>query len=332
MDPGCKPSNEEYKMAKWMRSSVPKKKTKFLNHSVEYFTASKAIDALLKSRWAKPSKGEPLFTTREEIVEYLDLMLRHKFFHRARKIPVSEKELLLRAKKKDKKKDAGKSDKEETKKQQKEEEAESSVAEKDTEKEVSEDKTAKKRKVRLDMHLEQVFVDGLDAYVWIYDPVPYTYWLVGSLLVIGAVALCLFPLWPPTLRKGVYYLSVAAAGFLLFILALAVIRLVVFAILWIVTGGKHHLWLFPNLTEDVSFLASFWPVVKYEYRGEVKKNKKDKDSDNEDSDGEKSDSDSEPSQTGKDFELLEKEEISQRDWDQGFGIVNVKGNRCCTLV
>nr|CAG4652145.1 EOG090X0D00 [Triops cancriformis] len=311
MDPGCKPSKEEYRIGKWMRSNVPKKKTKFLNHSVEYFTASKAIDALLESRWAKPTKGEPLFTAREDIAEYLDLMLRHKFFHRARKIPVSEKELQLRAKKKEKKKDSNKSDKEETKRRQ-EEEAESSVAEKDTEKEAEkEDKTAKKRKVRLDMHLEQVFVDGLDAYVWIYDPVPYTYWLVGSLLVIGAVALCLFPLWPPTLRKGVYYLSVAAAGFLLFILALAVVRLIVFATLWIVTAGKHHLWLFPNLTEDVSFLASFWPI--YEYRGEVKKKKKkDKHSDNEDSDKdeEKSDSDSEPSQTGKDFELLEKEDTA----------------------
>jgi Preprotein translocase subunit Sec62 len=57
-------------------------------------------------------------------------------------------------------------------------------------------------------------------------------------------------------------LSVAAAGFLIFIIALAVVRLVVFCTLWALTFGKHHLWLFPNLTEDVGFLASFWPIYQ----------------------------------------------------------------------
>jgi hypothetical protein len=63
-------------------------------------------------------------------------------------------------------------------------------------------------------------------------------------------------------RKGVYYLSIAAAGFLIFIIALAAVRLVVFCVLWALTFGKHHFWLFPNLTEDVGFLASFWPIYQ----------------------------------------------------------------------
>lgn len=33
-----KPTKEELKIAKWMRSNVPIKKTKFLNHNVEYFS------------------------------------------------------------------------------------------------------------------------------------------------------------------------------------------------------------------------------------------------------------------------------------------------------
>lgn len=61
-------------------------------------------------------------------------------------------------------------------------------------------------------------------------------------------------------RKGVYYLSIAAAGFLVFILGLAVLRFVVFCVVWTITGSKHHFWLFPNLTEDVGFLESFWPL------------------------------------------------------------------------
>jgi len=84
--------------------------------------------------------------------------------------------------------------------------------------------------------------------------------------VVGVIAVCLFPLWPSTVRQGVYYLSLAAAGFLIFILALTVIRMIVFGIVWALTFGKHHLWLLPNLTEDVGFLASFWPLYKYEYK------------------------------------------------------------------
>jgi translocation protein SEC62 len=42
-----KPSKEEYKIAKWIRKNVPVKKTKFLNHNVEYFSSSKALDAIM---------------------------------------------------------------------------------------------------------------------------------------------------------------------------------------------------------------------------------------------------------------------------------------------
>lgn len=129
------------------------------------------------------------------------------------------------------------------------------------------------------MHNDQRFVDGLDAYVWIYDPIPFYYWIIGALLVLGAIGVCLFPLWPPSVRYadiskiiqinafilfccrlGVYYLSVAAACFLVFIIILAVLRLIIFCLVWMVTLGKHHIWILPNLTEDVGFFASFWPL------------------------------------------------------------------------
>lgn len=50
------------------------------------------------------------------------------------------------------------------------------------------------------MHNDQRFVDGLDAYVWLYDPIPFYYWIFGTLLVLGAIGMCLFPLWPPSVR------------------------------------------------------------------------------------------------------------------------------------
>ena len=78
---------------------------------------------------------------------------------------------------------------------------------------------------------------------------------------------------------GVYYLSVAAAGFLVFIIVLAVIKYIVFILVFIFTAGKLKLWIFPNLTEDVGFFESFWPVYVYTYD----KPKKAKDSDDEES-------------------------------------------------
>ena len=126
---------------------------------------------------------------------YIVRLLRKKFFHRAKKIPVSEQELKARSKKKEKKNKEKSEAEEETKKA---DEAESSHAE---EKGKEASKTSKtKRKIRLDMHLEQQFVDGNDAYVWIYDPIPYYYWIAGSAVVLAVVALCLFPLWPPVVR------------------------------------------------------------------------------------------------------------------------------------
>ena len=131
-------------------------------------------------------------------------MLRKKFFHRAKKIPVSEQELKARSKKKEKKtkdkEDSGKKDKSEVEEEKKVDEAESSHAEEKKEKVKKE-----KRKIRLDMHLEQQFVDGNDAYVWIYDPVPYYYWIAGGAVVLAVVALCLFPLWPPIVRQVLFY-------------------------------------------------------------------------------------------------------------------------------
>nr|SVE70670.1 EOG090X0D00 [Daphnia similis] len=331
MHPTSKPTSEEIAVAKWIKANVPCKKTKFLSHSVEYFTASKAVDKLLTSSWSSPGKNkeEPLFISRESVVQYLDVLLRKKFFHRARKIPVSEQELKARSKKKEKKKekeDGGKKEKPEAEEEKKGDDGESSHAEEKKDKGKKE-----KRKIRLDMHLEQIFVDGNDAYVWIYDPIPYYYWLAGGGVVLAVVALCLFPLWPPVVRKGVYYLSIGAAGFLMFIFGLAVLRVLIFCLLWLVSMGRHHLWIFPNLTEDVGFFASFWPLWKYECRDKESPSKKDKtnngkkkssDDENEEkaeeSGGEDTQldnvedtedkSETESEQTGKDFEIIEKDD------------------------
>ncbi|XP_034951375.1 translocation protein SEC62 [Chelonus insularis] len=337
-----KPSKEEYAVAKWIRDNVPSKKTKFISHNVEYFTGSRAVGALLEnSPWNKT-----IFETREQVVKFLDTMLRHKFFHRAKKIIVTEEELnKLRGSKK-KGKDCSKEEKKVTEKENTDNDG------KEKEQDENKDREPKKKpKVRLEMHMEQYFSDCNDAYVWIYEPIPVYYWFFGTLVVLGAIGLCLFPLWPSTIRQSVYYLSIAAAGFFVFILALAIIRIIVFCLIWVLTLGRHHFWLLPNLAEDVGFFASFWPLYQYEYYGpgcekknKKKKRKKDKDSDceeplisqrddeknneknknnvendkrnvetrtEEDGSGEDG-SESEKSNTGKDFEIVQHTELEDK--------------------
>ncbi|XP_037819062.1 translocation protein SEC62 isoform X2 [Lucilia sericata] len=297
-----KPSKDEIKVAKWMKKNIKTKKTKFLSHNVEYFTSNKAIDGLMKSKFAEGDGA--LFTTREQAIDFLDLMLEHKFFHRAKKVPISIDDLRgVKSSKKEEKKDETKD--KQTKKEKDERKDTEAEAEASGNNGVSDEaggtsatgekKEKKKRKIRLDMHPEQVFVDGSEAYVWIYDPIPIHYWIYGLILLLGAIGICMFPLWPPMLRKGVYYLSLVAAGFLVFILALTVVRLIIFTIVWAVTGGKLHFWIFPNLTEDVGFFASFWPLYESKYvsdektsskskKSKSKSKKKEKDSDVEDND------------------------------------------------
>uniref|UniRef100_T1GP09 Translocation protein SEC62 n=1 Tax=Megaselia scalaris TaxID=36166 RepID=T1GP09_MEGSC len=212
-----KPSKDEYKVAKWMKKNIKTKKTKFLSHNVEYFSAGKTLDALMNSK----------------------------------KVQVHPD-----SKQKNVEKDLPKEDKSEKTK------SDSENVNVQSNEEPSKTKEKRKRKIRLDMHSEQVFVDGSEAYVWIYDPIPIHYWIFGLILLLGAILICLFPLWPPLLRKGVYYLSVAAAGFLVFILALVVIRFIVFITIYLGSLTKLHFWILPNLTEDVGFLASFWPLYE----------------------------------------------------------------------
>lgn len=311
-------SKEQKKVTDWLRKNVPTKKTKFLSaHVVEYFIGTKAVDALLNdSPWAAPKDAAPpsknapaapapgaplVFTSREQIVSYMDDLLRHKQFHRAKKIPVVQ----------------------ESKKKSSKKEAKTDTSEVEATPKAGDGDAKKKRKIRLDMHLEQVFVDASDAFVWLYDPISWVYWLGGTAIVLGTIAICMFPLWPPMMRQGVHYLSMGAAGFLLLIMGIAIFKYILFGLLFVLSGGKLNFWLFPNLTEDVGFFESFVPFYDYTYTGasKARKGKKgkakdsdDEESDDEESDGGKQESDSEEStskkssSTGKDFEMVDKNE------------------------
>jgi len=55
------------------------------------------------------------------------------------------------------------------------------------------------------------------------------------------------------------------------------VRTILFCLIWLFSGGHHHLWIFPNLTEDCGPIESFFPLYTYQYKGpKIKKNKKKK--------------------------------------------------------
>ncbi|MBN3326751.1 SEC62 protein, partial [Atractosteus spatula] len=279
------PTKEEKAVAKYLRFNCPTKSTNMMGHRVEYFTASKAVDCLLDSKWAKAKKGEEaLFTTRESVVDYCNRLLKKQFFHRALKVMKKKPEKeLKKEKEKEKEKEKTKSDsgKEEEKKSKKEKEKKKETEAADTKKEKSDEspgtpkkKKETKKKFKLEPHEDQLFLDGNEVYVWIYDPVHLKTFAMGLILVIAVIAATLFPLWPAEMRVGVYYLSVAAGCFVASILLLAVARCILFLIIWVVTGGRHHFWFLPNLTADVGFIDSFRPLYTHEYKGPRSDSKK----------------------------------------------------------
>ena len=268
----------------WMKVNVPTKKTKFLHsHVVEYFIGKKAVDMLMEeSPWAydphamdkEEEAGRFMFKSREQCVEMLDGLLRYKMFHRARKIPVADEK-----DKKNKRKD--KSDSEADREEKEGESVGEAVAVEgaaaESGRKVSSggeteaEEKPKKRRIRLDMHLEQVFVDNSDAFVWLYDPIPWYYWLAGGAIVLLVIGLCLFPLWPRKIRRGAHWVAFLAACFMVGVLVAAILKYVLFALFYGLSAGKLRFWILPNLTEDVDFLNSFWPLYGYTYTGEVRR-------------------------------------------------------------
>ncbi|KAL6719842.1 Translocation protein S62 [Lecanora helva] len=111
-------------------------------------------------------------------------------------------------------------------------------------------------------------------YVWLYDGPQWKtkLYAAGALLLIMTVVM--FPLWPVTLRIGVWYLSMAFLGLIGLFFAMAIFRLILFCVT--VFAVPPGLWLYPNLFEDVGFFDSFRPVWGWqeEKKKKAKKSKK----------------------------------------------------------
>lgn len=287
-------TKEETAIAKFLRLNCPNKPGTFVGMKVNFFIGNKLVDCLMESKWgpgkekdvvavkstAKDSKSpQPLFATRHACVSFMQRLMNKQLFIRA--VKVYKETTSVKETNKESKDDEKSTP--DVRKRVKNSTADSSTTPDSPSKTESEtpvtntphqkETAANKKKFKLENHQDQKFVDTSDPYVWTYDPTSMTTYIIGLLLILGSIGICLFPLWPSQVREGVYYLSLTGATFLGAILAVALIKYILFGLVWACTFGKIRFWLFPNLTEDVGFFESFVPVYKCNLCGDGKKTK-----------------------------------------------------------
>lgn len=94
-----------------------------------------------------------------------------------------------------------------------------------------------------------------EYYAWFYEGSQWTTYAGGILMVAIMLAGVMFPLWPPIMRLGVWYLSMGMLGLIGLFFALAIVRLIFYIITIVV--ASPGIWIFPQLFADVGFVRYF---------------------------------------------------------------------------
>ncbi|KAJ3727994.1 translocation protein [Lentinula guzmanii] len=118
---------------------------------------------------------------------------------------------------------------------------------------------------------EQKFAPD-EYYAWFYDGSQWTTYAGGILMVAIMLGGVMFPLWPPSMRLGVWYLSMGMLGLIGLFFAIAIVRLIFYIITVIV--ASPGIWIFPQLFADVGFVDSFIPLWEWDLPKKKSKKKK----------------------------------------------------------
>ncbi|KAJ3505772.1 hypothetical protein NLJ89_g7241 [Agrocybe chaxingu] len=118
---------------------------------------------------------------------------------------------------------------------------------------------------------EQMFSPD-EYYAWFYEGSQWTTYAGGILMVAIMLAGVMFPLWPPIMRLGVWYLSIGMLGLIGLFFAIAIVRLIFYIITLIV--ASPGIWIFPQLFADVGFVESFIPLWEWDLPKKKSKKKK----------------------------------------------------------
>ncbi|WEL39012.1 translocase subunit Sec62 [Encephalitozoon hellem] len=93
-----------------------------------------------------------------------------------------------------------------------------------------------------------------------------------GVFVLVTFTIVLFRMWPRNIQQRLFsYMVYPLGGFITFIIVLAIIRLILFSVTYILYSPG--IWLFPNLFEDVGFFESFVPLWEYHGSKKVKSEK-----------------------------------------------------------
>jgi len=114
-----------------------------------------------------------------------------------------------------------------------------------------------------------------DYYAWFYEGSQWTTYVGGVAMVAIMLAGVMFPLWPPIMRLGVWYISMGVLGLIGLFFAIAIVRLIFYIITVIV--ASPGIWIFPKLFADVGFVESFIPLWEWDVPKKKTKKKHAKD-------------------------------------------------------
>ncbi|CAI4036785.1 hypothetical protein SMKI_16G0850 [Saccharomyces mikatae IFO 1815] len=119
-----------------------------------------------------------------------------------------------------------------------------------------------------------------EYFVWNYNAKTYMDYLIVIGVVSIILALVCYPLWPRSMRRGSYYVSLGAFGILAGFFAVAILRLILYVLSLVIYRDVGGFWIFPNLFEDCGVLESFKPFYgfgekdTYSYKKKLKRMKK----------------------------------------------------------
>ena len=114
-------------------------------------------------------------------------------------------------------------------------------------------------KIVLEAKLTEGGVEDNEYYIFRYEPPSPWRNVIGVGLVLGVLAVIMFPLWPYPLRLGVSYLATGVLAVLIAFLAfIATVR----PLFWFITRlfVPPGIWILPNINEDMGFFESFRPA------------------------------------------------------------------------
>ncbi|CAK9072553.1 Translocation protein SEC62 [Durusdinium trenchii] len=101
--------------------------------------------------------------------------------------------------------------------------------------------------------------DDEGYFTWMYEGSKTMRNLLLALLVFSITGMCMFPIWPDSAKKGIWYLSVTL---LIVLFVFLTVRLVLYVVFWSV---GFEFWILPNFfDEDLGVADSFRPIVSFE--------------------------------------------------------------------